>query len=271
MPELPEVETTLRGIEKKVLNKKIISFVSREKKLRWLIPTNINRLVKGKKINNAFRRGKYIIFQLDECALIIHLGMSGKLRVFNKKVSPKKHEHWDLNFSNNWTLRYTDIRKFGVLDLTKQNPLEHRLLKDLGPEPLGNSFNGLYLFEKSRKKSVAVKQFIMNAKIVVGVGNIYANEALFKAGIRPTKQAGKVTKNQYEVLSSKIIEVLNEAITEGGTTLKDYSNAEEAPGYFKKKLEVYGRGKQKCFNCKKELKEIRLGNRSTVYCTNCQS
>ena len=189
MPELPEVETTLRGIEKKVLNKKIISFVSREKKLRWLIPTNINRLVKGKKINNAFRRGKYIIFQLDDCALIIHLGMSGKLRVFNKKVSPKKHEHWDLNFSDNWTLRYTDIRKFGVLDLTKQNPLEHRLLKDLGPEPLGNSFNGLYLFEKSRKKSVAVKQFIMNAKIVVGVGNIYANEALFKAGIRPTKQA----------------------------------------------------------------------------------
>ena len=118
---------------------------------------------------------------------------------------------------------------------------------------------------------MAVKQFIMNAKIVVGVGNIYANEALYKAGIRPTKQAGKVTKNQYEVLSSKIVEVLNEAITEGGTTLKDYSNAEEAPGYFKKKLEVYGRGKQECFNCEKELKEIRLGNRSTVYCTNCQS
>ena len=118
MPELPEVETTLRGIESKILNKKIISFVSREKKLRWLIPKNINKLVKGKKINNAFRRGKYIIFQLDECALIIHLGMSGKLRVFNKKVSPKKHEHWDLNFSDNWTLRYTDIRKFGVLDLT---------------------------------------------------------------------------------------------------------------------------------------------------------
>ena len=168
-------------------------------------------------------------------------------------------------------MRYTDIRKFGVLDLTKKNPLEHRLLKDLGPEPLGNSFNGLYLFEKSRKKSVAIKQFIMNAKIVVGVGNIYANEALFRAGIRPTKQAGKVTKNQYEILSSKIVEVLKEAITEGGTTLKDYSNAEEAPGYFKKKLVVYGRGKQECFNCKKELKEIRLGNRSTVYCTNCQS
>ena len=271
MPELPEVETTLKGIEKKILNKKIHSFVSREKKLRWLIPANINKLVKGNKINNAFRRGKYIIFQLDKCALIIHLGMSGKLRVFNKKVSPKKHEHWDLNFSDNWTLRYTDIRKFGVLDLTTKNPLKHRLLKDLGPEPLGNNFNGLYLFKKSRKKTVAVKQFIMNAKIVVGVGNIYANEALFKAGIRPTKQAGKVSKNQFEVLALKIVDVLNEAIAEGGTTLKDYSNAEEAPGYFKKKLEVYGRGKLECFACKKKLKEIRLGNRSTIYCASCQS
>ena len=249
MPELPEVETTLRGIEKKILNKKITSFVTREKKLRWLIPTNVNKLVKGKKINNAFRRGKYIIFELDECSLIIHLGMSGKLRVFNKESIPKKHEHWDLNFSDNWTLRYTDIRKFGVLDLTKQNPLEHRLLKDLGPEPLGNSFNGLYLFEKS-EKTVAVKQFIMNAKIVVVLGNIYANEALFKAGIRPTKQAGRVTKNQYEILTSKIVEVLKEAITEGGTTLRTIVMRKKLQG-ISKKLEVYGRGKQDCFNCKK--------------------
>ena len=271
MPELPEVETTLRGISKKILNKEISSFISREKKLRWIIPPTIGKLVKGQRINNAFRRGKYIIFELDNCSLIIHLGMSGKLRVFNKKMKPKKHEHWDLNFTDNWTLRYTDIRKFGVLDLTLKNPLEHKLLKDLGPEPLGNSFNGIYLFEKSRKKSIAVKQFIMNAKIVVGVGNIYANEALFMAGIKPIKKAGKVTKKEYENLSTKIVKVLKDAIHEGGTTLKDYSNAEEAPGYFKKKLQVYGRGNLECFICRKNLKEIRLGNRSTVYCVSCQN
>ena len=273
MPELPEVETTLKGITKGILNKKIQSFVCRDKKLRWPIPSDMSSFLKNQSFESAQRRGKYIILNLsnNKGSVLIHLGMSGKLRISKNLKSPVKHEHWDINFIDGWSLRYTDIRKFGAMLKTKKDPNKHKLIKILGPEPLGNKFNGEYLFKKSRKKSLPIKNFIMDSKIVVGVGNIYANEALFMAGIRPTKKSGSISKIKFEELSKSIVITLREAIEAGGTTLKDYTNAEEAPGYFKKELKVYDRGGENCFKCSKKLKEIRQANRHTVYCPNCQN
>ena len=273
MPELPEVETTLKGITKGILNKKIQSFVCRDKKLRWPIPSDMGSFLKNQYFESAQRRGKYIILNLsnNKGSVLIHLGMSGKLRISKNLKSPVKHEHWDINFIDGWSLRYTDIRKFGAMLKTKKDPNKHKLIKILGPEPLGNKFNGEYLFKKSRKKSLPIKNFIMDSKIVVGVGNIYANEALFMAGIRPTKKSGSISKIKFEELSKSIVITLREAIEAGGTTLKDYTNAEEAPGYFKKELKVYDRGGENCFKCSKKLKEIRQANRQTVYCSNCQN
>ena len=273
MPELPEVETTLKGITKGILNKKIQSFVCRDKKLRWPIPSDMGSFLNNQSFESAQRRGKYIILNLsnNKGSVLIHLGMSGKLRISKNLKSPVKHEHWDINFIDGWSLRYTDIRKFGAMLKTKKDPNKHKLIKILGPEPLGNKFNGEYLFKKSRKKSLPVKNFIMDSKIVVGVGNIYANEALFMAGIRPTKKSGLISKIKFEELSKSIVLTLREAIEAGGTTLKDYTNAEEAPGYFKKELKVYDRGGENCFKCSKKLKEIRQANRQTVYCSNCQN
>ena len=273
MPELPEVETTLKGITKGILNKKIQSFVCRDKKLRWPIPSDMGSFLKNQSFESAQRRGKYIILNLsnNKGSVLIHLGMSGKLRISKNLKSPVKHEHWDINFIDGWSLRYTDVRKFGAMLKTKKDPNKHKLIKILGPEPLGNKFNGEYLFKKSRKKSLPVKNFIMDSKIVVGVGNIYANEALFMAGIRPTKKSGLISKIKFEELSKSIVITLREAIEAGGTTLKDYTNAEEAPGYFKKELKVYDRGGENCFKCSKKLKEIRQANRQTVYCSNCQN
>ena len=273
MPELPEVETTLKGITKGILNKKIQSFVCRDKKLRWPIPSDMGSFLKNQSFESAQRRGKYIILNLsnNKGSVLIHLGMSGKLRISKNLKSPVKHEHWDINFIDGWSLRYTDVRKFGAMLKTKKDPNKHKLIKILGPEPLGNKFNGEYLFKKSRKKSLPVKNFIMDSKIVVGVGNIYANEALFMAGIRPTKKSGLISKIKFEELSKSIVIILREAIDAGGTTLKDYTNAEEAPGYFKKELKVYDRGGENCFKCSKKLKGIRQANRQTVYCSNCQN
>ena len=271
MPELPEVETTLRGISKRILNKQISSFESRTEKLRWPINKNLSKFLKNKKICTAERRGKYIILNLSEGHLLIHLGMSGKLRVFNKPTDPKKHEHWDIKFTDGWTLRYTDIRKFGALIKIETKPAQHKLLKNLGPEPLGNNFNGEYLFTVTRKKTRPIKNLIMDANIVTGVGNIYANEALFLAGIRPRKQSQRLSKTNCEDLSQAIRQTLTEAIEAGGTTLKDYTNASEAPGYFKKELRVYDRGNLPCLTCSTKLKIIRQANRQTVYCPVCQS
>lgn len=273
MPELPEVETTLRGISNGILKKKIKSFVCRDRKLRWPIPKDMTSFLKNKSFARAYRRGKYIILDLDNYkgSVLIHLGMSGKLRISKNLSPPIRHEHWDINFNDGWTLRYTDVRKFGALLKTKKDPNEHKLIKNLGPEPLGNKFNGKYLYRKSRKRTLPIKNFIMDSKVVVGVGNIYANEALFMAGIRPTKKSGSISKDKYEDLYRAIFITLQEAIDAGGTTLRDYTNAEEAPGYFKKELKVYDRGGKGCFKCSKVLKEIRQSNRQTVYCTSCQN
>tara|TARA_B100000700_G_scaffold63057_1_gene69463 strand:+ start:1335 stop:2147 length:813 start_codon:yes stop_codon:yes gene_type:complete len=269
VPELPEVETTLRGIEPYILNKSITSIVVRQPSLRWLVPTKVlkNKLI-DQTFSSAKRRGKYLLLESSKEFLIIHLGMSGSLRIVqDEKV--KKHDHIDIVFKGGLILRYCDPRRFGCF-LWTENPDSHFLLKNLGPEPLGNSFNGKYLFDLSRKRKIPIKNFIMNSKNVVGVGNIYANEALFKAKIRPTRQAGKISLQKYERLTGEIVSILRKSIDQGGTTLRDFVGSDNNPGYFKQQLEVYGRQGKKCKICSSILKNKTIGQRSSVFCPKCQ-
>ena len=271
MPELPEVETTLRGIEPHILNLPIERISIRESKLRWKVP---KKDLKENLLNNYFssikRRAKYLVLNSKKGSLLIHLGMSGSLRILFEEVKPQKHDHIDIVFKNNCLLRFTDPRKFGSF-LWAKDPEVHPLLKDLGPEPLGNSFSGEYLFQVSRKRKVPLKNFIMNAKVLAGVGNIYASEALFLAGIRPKKRACNISRKQYDLLAFSIKELLQNSINKGGTTLKDFVGSDNKPGYFKNELMVYGRAGKACKKCSSYLKEIRLSQRSSVYCPKCQA
>lgn len=269
MPELPEIETIRRGLLPHILNKKIINVTVRNPHLRWPIDKEIIYQLVHRTILDINRRGKYLLFQLDCGALIIHLGMSGRLRVMEYSA-PEKHDHVDLDLDNHFTLRFTDPRRFGSIFYLQDNPLNHPLLKNLGIEPLEAGLTGEYLYHRSRKKKVAVKLFIMNAHVVTGVGNIYANEALFAAKINPKKPAGKITLSQYTLLAEKIKMVLLDAIAAGGTTFKDFLSSDGKPGYFSQQLKVYDRGGQPCIICKTTLKEIRLGQRQTVFCSRCQ-
>lgn len=270
MPELPEVETTLRGIEPHVLNKKISSIVVRQSSLRWPVPT---RILKDKLIDQTFtsikRRGKYLLLESSKEFLIIHLGMSGSLRIIQEE-KVKKHDHIDIEFKDGSILRYCDPRRFGCF-LWTENPESHPLLKNLGPEPLGNEFNGQYLFNVSRGRKTPIKSFIMNSKFIVGVGNIYANEALFRAKIKPNRQAGRISLKRYEKLSKEIVIILRESIEQGGTTLRDFVGSNNKPGYFKQQLEVYGRQGEECKLCSSALKSLIIGQRSSVYCPKCQN
>lgn len=270
MPELPEVQTVLNGITPHVLHQKIKRIDLHFPKLRWPIPQEITTILKNEKILELSRRGKYILIHFTKGTLLIHLGMSGRLCVVDAATPLKKHDHVDIILSNNRCLRFTDPRRFGAVLWTKDDINEHPLIKIIGPEPLEDSFNGTYLWEKSRKKSVAVKTFIMNSKIVAGVGNIYAAEALFQAKIHPKKTTGKLTREECNRLSTSIKSVLKSAIKKGGTTLKDFVSADGNPGYFSIELKVYGRGNEPCVRCKTLLKTTRQANRSTVFCPRCQ-
>ncbi len=271
MPELPEVETTRSGIEPFVTRQTVTQVQVRQPKLRWPIPTLLAEQLPGQLILNVQRRGKYLLLVTDVGTLIIHLGMSGSLRILEAQRPPQKHDHVDIVFSSGVTLRYTDPRRFGCLLWETGNILEHPLLIKLGPEPLESQFEVEYLFKQSRKRIIPIKLFIMDSHTVVGVGNIYANEALFMAGINPNREAGSVSKKRYAVLVSTIKKVLTNAIEVGGTTLRDFTGSSGSPGYFKQSLKVYGRGGMPCVSCSKPLKEIRLGQRSTVYCPHCQT
>lgn len=270
MPELPEVETTLQGVSAHVLNSPITQINVRNPRLRWPVPDDLSAQLKQQTITEVKRRAKYLLFFTERGTLIIHLGMSGSLRIVDPKSDYDKHDHVEFCFSNGKALRLKDPRRFGAVLWTTDNIKEHPLLKHLGPEPLSEQFNADILFKLSRKKTVAIKQFIMNSKVVVGIGNIYANEALFASGINPKRPAGKISKQRYEKLCQESKRILKQAISQGGTTLKDFVGGTGKPGYFKQELLVYGRKEQPCIQCQKPLKEIRLGNRSTVYCTNCQ-
>ncbi|MDX1490959.1 MAG: bifunctional DNA-formamidopyrimidine glycosylase/DNA-(apurinic or apyrimidinic site) lyase [Pseudohongiellaceae bacterium] len=271
MPELPEVETTRSGIEPHIRNKTIRSVVVRNPRLRWPIPIDLAERLIGSAIDRVERRGKYLLLYTPSECLMVHLGMSGSLRITAQSEAPLKHDHVDIIFNDGQVLRYCDPRRFGCMLLLDDEPLQHPLLKSLGPEPLSDAFGPRHLFTASRGKRTPIKTFIMDSHIVVGVGNIYANEALFMAGIKPKTMAGRVSAKRYEVLTECIKTILGQAILQGGTTLRDFVGGDGKPGYFKQQLFVYGRGAQPCKRCDQILKELRLAQRSTVYCPRCQS
>ncbi|MES3006708.1 MAG: bifunctional DNA-formamidopyrimidine glycosylase/DNA-(apurinic or apyrimidinic site) lyase [Pseudomonadota bacterium] len=270
MPELPEVETTCRGIAPHILGQQVAAVVVRNPKLRWPVPAELALELPGRCVERVERRGKYLLLYAGDACLLVHLGMSGSLRVTSTQDALLKHDHIDIVMGSGAVLRYSDPRRFGCMLWLKESPFEHLLLKTLGPEPLTDEFSGRLLYTGSRGRKVPVKSFIMDSHVVVGVGNIYANEALFMAGIRPNRAAGRVSAERYERLASCIKEILARAITQGGTTLRDFVGGDGKPGYFKQSLHVYGRGGDACTTCGEVLQEIRLGQRSTVFCPHCQ-
>ena len=270
MPELPEVETIMNGLKPHLEGAIIQSVVVRHHQLRWPIPTALQKNLNLRRIGPLSRRGKYLLMPTDKGTLIIHLGMSGSLRIVTRSAQLNPHDHVDIILSDDKILRYTDPRRFGALLWTTEDPNNHTLLKSLGIEPLDADFTARYLMQRAHARRVPIKSFIMNSKIVVGIGNIYAAEALFLAGIHPLTQAGLLTQRQCQQLVNAIKQVLQSAIKQGGTTIKDFVNSEGNPGYFAQKLSVYGRAGLPCFRCQNPLQQLKLGARSTVFCTNCQ-
>jgi len=272
MPELPEVETTCRGISPHITHQQVTKVTIRQAKLRWPVPDELHDL-EGATIKRVYRRAKYVLLESKAGTVIIHLGMSGNLRICDEHTQPEKHDHVDICFNdsedNGKILRLQDPRRFGCV-LWTQNLSRHKLIRDLGPEPLSDDFTAKILYDLSRSRKVNIKTFIMNAKIVVGVGNIYASESLFMAAINPKTIAGKISLKRYEKLVFAIKTVLSLAIDQGGTTLKDFVNADGQPGYFQQKLSVYGRDRQPCLTCQQPIQKIIQAARSTYYCSRCQ-
>lgn len=270
MPELPEVETSRRGIEPHLRNKTITGVTIRQHKLRWPIPKDLPTLATGQKVRQVCRRAKYIYLKLDNGCIIIHLGMSGSLRICTKNTIAEKHDHIDICVSNGKILRLRDPRKFGCVLWTADDIHQHKLIKSLGPEPLDEIFDASYLHNRAKKRTCSIKSFVMNSHMVVGVGNIYASESLFKAGINPKRKAGSVSLARFEKLVSAIKTTLLESIEQGGTTLKDFTAENGQPGYFAQKLLVYGRAGEACSICGNPVKQFTQQARSTFYCSKCQ-
>ena len=269
MPELPEVETTRRGVEPYSKGRRVRKLVVREPRLRWPVPDDLGALLSGQVIEAVERRAKYLLFRTGAGSLMVHPGMSGSLRVVDPGAEPGRHDHIDLVLEGGACLRYNDPRRFGSF-LWLQPGEQHPLLSHLGPEPLSAEFDGQMLNRRSRGRSGAVKNFIMDGKVVVGVGNIYANEALYLSGIRPDRAAGRISLPRYQRLAENIKQVLTSAISQGGTTLRDFVGGDGKPGYFAQQLYVYGRAGRPCKACGSDLRELRLGQRSSVYCVACQ-
>ena len=269
MPELPEVETTLRGIRPQVDGQLIKRFIIRERRLRWPVSKQVEALA-GLQIGQVYRRGKYILMPVGPATLIWHLGMSGSMRVLPVDSAIEKHEHVEMQLESGLALKFRDPRRFGSLLFTADDPLQHRLLRRLGPEPLCEEFNGDYLYQICRKRNAPIKSLIMDSHKVVGVGNIYACEALFSAGIRPTREAGSISRKRLFRLVDTIKSTLASAIEQGGTTLQDFSQVDGKPGYFKQSLNVYG-VKGGCSHCGKTIKQITQNQRSSYYCPKCQT
>lgn len=269
MPELPEVEVCRLGISPHVINNKVTKVIIRNAKLRWPIPEAVQTIT-GQEVLKVERRAKYLLLRFNTGTLLLHLGMSGTLRVIDKSVPVAKHDHFELTFDDDVVLRLNDPRRFGAVLWFDKHEDSQGLLSKLGPEPLTDDFCHDYLFNKAKNRKVPIKTFLMNNHIVVGVGNIYANEALFLSGILPTALAGTISKQRFNQLTDIIKQVLSAAIEQGGTTLKDFTQADGRPGYFAQSLYVYGRAGQACLTCKEKLLEIRQSNRSSVYCPHCQ-
>ncbi len=270
MPELPEVETTMNGIRPYLEGKPIRSLIIRERRLRWPILAGLEQMIAGKKVDKLQRRGKYILIHIGTGGLIIHLGMSGSIRVSYEPEAPDRHDHFDLVTHNGAVIRYRDPRKFGCLLFSATDLFNHPRLQSLGVEPLTGEFNENMLYAAARNRTVSTKSFIMDGKIVVGVGNIYASEALFDAGIHPLRKCSNVSVRRYAALVKSIKKILIQAIAKGGTTLQDFAGADGSPGYFEQSLAVYGRAGQGCLRCRSEIKRVVISQRSSFYCPRCQ-
>jgi formamidopyrimidine-DNA glycosylase len=266
VPELPEVEVTRLRLERELVGKRFRQVLLRVTKLRLPVPAELMKILPGRMVRGIDRRGKYLLFDCECGWLLVHLGMTGFLRLLRGTPPPGKHDHLDFIFDDGQLLRFHDPRKFGIVAWVTGDPQQHPLLTGIGPEPLTVAFNGSYLFDASRNRRVAVKQLIMNSAVVAGVGNIYANEALFRARIRPERAAGTLTFDECSELAAVIREVLEGSIGEGNACRV----AEETVAYYPQVFKVYGRGGKPCSACGEPLDEIRLGNRSTVFCHNCQ-
>ncbi|MDP3268227.1 MAG: bifunctional DNA-formamidopyrimidine glycosylase/DNA-(apurinic or apyrimidinic site) lyase [Legionella sp.] len=271
MPELPEVETTKEGIKPHLEGQTISTIVVRNAQFRQSIPSNIDELCAGKRIQSLSRRAKYILIHLSRGYILIHLGMSGHLRIVPQNTPPQKHDHVDLIMHNGCLLRFTDPRRFGLFLYLEDNPHQHSLFSLLGPEPLSDQFNSAYLQQRIKNRNQPIKSLIMNNEIVVGVGNIYATESLFLAGIHPLTPAKKLSQIQCNLLTEHIKKVLKLAIKAGGTTLKDFYSFDGNPGHFRISLQVYGRKKESCFKCNKTIESVVIGGRQSAYCPQCQN
>ena len=276
MPELPEVETTLRGIEPALAGRTVYEVIVRNASLRWRIPHEVDQ-ARGRRVVRCWRRAKYLLIELGcggsasaQGGLLIHLGMSGSLRICEADDTPRKHDHVDIVLDSGKCIRFNDPRRFGVFTWWEPPAKDHKLLRDLGPEPLSDVFSGNHLWQMSRGRKGAVKNFIMDGRIVVGVGNIYASEALYMAGIHPLRAAGRVSAARYEALAAAIRDVLSRAIAHGGTTLRDFVNSDGKPGYFAQELLVYERAGLSCFQCQAPIRRRVIGQRSSYYCPRCQ-
>ncbi|MDR5897769.1 bifunctional DNA-formamidopyrimidine glycosylase/DNA-(apurinic or apyrimidinic site) lyase [Halomonas vilamensis] len=276
MPELPEVETTRRGIAPYVKDQEVTEVLVRQSRLRVPVPQDLSERLVGTRIGTLRRRAKYLLLPVEGAdqtqtqTLLWHLGMSGSLRIARVGDLPKKHDHIDLVLASSHILRYHDPRRFGFVDWLRHEERYDPRLAHLGPEPLSDAFTGAHLYRLSRGKRMAAKPFLMDNRVVVGVGNIYATEALFMAGIDPRRAAGRISLARYERLAAAARDVLSAAITQGGTTLRDFVSGQGEPGYFAQRLNVYGRHGQPCRRCGSELKRIMLGQRASVYCPRCQ-
>lgn len=270
MPELPEVETTRRGIEPHVVGRTIVALQVYEPRLRWRIPDDLPALLAGQRIERAGRRAKYLLLELSRGTLLWHLGMSGRLQVLPADAPRLAHDHLDLILDSGRLLRFNDPRRFGSLHYTSAEPSQHPLLARLAPEPFDSSFDANYLWRITRRRRVAIKALLMNSRLVVGVGNIYASEALFRARVRPQRAARSLSRAEAQRLARAIRAVLRLAIRVGGTTLRDYVGADGSPGYFRQKLYVYERDGKPCRVCRTAVRSLTQGQRSSYYCPACQ-
>jgi formamidopyrimidine-DNA glycosylase len=271
MPELPEVETTRRGIAPALEGRRIRRLVVRDRRLRWPIPAGLEQRLAGARVTAVERRAKYLLLRSDRGTALLHLGMSGSLRLVYDAAEPQIHDHYDLVLDDGPLLRFNDPRRFGCLLWAGADAGAHPLLRDLGPEPLGAEFHGEYLYRVSRGRRLAIKPHLMNAHVVVGVGNIYASEALFRAGVHPRRRAGRIALARCEAIVGAIRAVLAESIRAGGTTLRDFHGGDGEPGYFTRELRVYDREGQPCPRCGSAIRHAVLGQRSTYYCLDCQT
>ena len=270
MPELPEVETVRRGIAPHMTGQTVVRVTVRQPRLRWPVPDELATELAGQIVQRVDRRAKYLLLRTAAGVAILHLGMTGRLRIMPANAPLSKHDHVDLVLASGQCLRFTDARRFGAVLWTREPPERHPLLQTLGPEPFDEAFSGPYLSRRAQGRIPAIKAFIMDHRVVVGVGNIYANEALFAAGIRPLRPADQVTPAEHERLASAIRAILSEAIRQGGTTLRDFVGGEGEPGYFQRYLRVYDRRALPCTACGEPIQRCRIGQRATYFCPRCQ-